>query len=134
MQLTAFNMLMSVNLAILLVPLNVRAVPEEKIQRIYDQFIADGREHRLIHIVGKIVMVPLDEKDLSVQPFPVFPQISLSAVAEVADIKDLIVRSHDRIPFGNQLFFLRLREYRSPPRTGGKIPRPEVMVARHELM
>ena len=116
MQLSSFGVLMSVNLAIHLVPLNIRAVPEEKIQRTYDQLTTDGREHRLVHIVGKIVMVPLDEKDLSVQPFPVFPQIGLSAVAEVADIKDLIVRPHDRIPFCNQFFFLRLREYR--PRQG----------------
>jgi hypothetical protein len=134
MQLSSFGVLMSVNLAIHLVPLNVRAVPEEKIQPFYDQLATDGREHHLIHIIGKIVMISLDEKDLSVQPFPVFPQIGLSAIAKVTDIKDLIVRSHDRIPFGNQLFFLRLREYRSPPRTGGKLPRPKVMVARHKLM
>ena len=134
MQLASFDVLMPVNLTKILVPLNVRAMPEDKIQRFYDQLVANSREHRFVHIIGKIVMIPLDEKDLSVQPFPVFPQIGFATVAEIADIKDLIVRPHNRIPFGDQVFFLRLREDRSPPRARSNLSRPEVVVARHKLM
>ena len=94
MQPTTFNMLMSINLTKILVSLNVRAMPKDKIQRFYDQLVANSREYRLVHIIGKSVMIPLDEKDLSVQPFPVFPQIGLAAVTKIADIKDLIVGPH----------------------------------------
>ena len=95
MQLTAFNMLMSVNLTKPLVSLNVRAMPKDKIQRFYDQLVTNEREHRLVHIIRKSVVISFDEKDLSVQPFPVFPQIGLATVAEITDIKDLIVGPHN---------------------------------------
>ena len=130
----AFNVFMPINLPKPRTIIGIGAVSENELKLFYDKLFADRREHRIVHIIWQTVVISFDKDNVTVKALPVFHQIDGSAVAEIANMYNKVCRLYNRIPFGNKLFFLLLRKHRLSPRTLINLPRPKVVVARHERM
>ena len=106
-------------------------VPNDELQLINLQFIADALKHGLIGTLWQLIVIALDQDDIPVQPLSALNKVRDNiVVAKITGIKDGVSRLHDGIPLFDKSLLLFLRE--CFPRANPRLERPEVMIARYK--